>query len=132
MIHLTVHLVDEVKKGGPVHYRWMYSVERLLGYFKSFVGNKSEAEGSIAEGYIVEEALTLYSHYFKEIESRLNRPKRVNDEPRKNEASNKSSMFPQQGKHVGGFVTESLTHLEKTQDHRYVLLNYVVVKPFIV
>lgn len=28
MIHLTVHLVDEVKQGGPVHYRWMYFVER--------------------------------------------------------------------------------------------------------
>jgi len=28
MIHLTVHLVDEVKQGGPVHYRLMYFVER--------------------------------------------------------------------------------------------------------
>ena len=28
MVHLTVHLVDEVIQGGPVHYRWMYFVER--------------------------------------------------------------------------------------------------------
>ncbi|XP_049389030.1 uncharacterized protein LOC125853389 [Solanum stenotomum] len=96
MIHLTVYLVDEVKQGGPVHYRWMYFVERLLGHFKSLVRNKSQSEGSIAEGHKVEEVLTLYSRYFDEIESRLNRPKRVNDEPNHNEASGKSSIFPQQ------------------------------------
>ena len=28
MIHLIVHLVNEAKLGGPVHYRWMYSIER--------------------------------------------------------------------------------------------------------
>ncbi|KAH0734461.1 hypothetical protein KY285_010168 [Solanum tuberosum] len=100
MIHLTVHLVDEVKQGGPVHYRWMYFFERLLGHFKSLVRNKSQSEGSIAEGNKVEEVLTLYSHYFDEIESRLNRPKRVNYEPNHNEASGKSSMFPQQAKTI--------------------------------
>nr|XP_016486620.1 PREDICTED: uncharacterized protein LOC107806861 [Nicotiana tabacum] len=131
MVHLTVHLVDEVIQGGPVHYRWMYFVERLLGHFKSLVGNKSQPEGSIAEGYIVEEALTLYSRYFEGIESRLNRPKRVNDEPNHNEASEVSTMFPQQGKPIGGSTIEPLTLLEKTQAHRCVLLNCAAVKPFI-
>lgn len=28
MVHLMVHLVEEVKLGGPVHYRWMYPLER--------------------------------------------------------------------------------------------------------
>lgn len=28
MVHLTVHLATEVKLGGPVHYRWMYPIER--------------------------------------------------------------------------------------------------------
>lgn len=28
MVHLIVHLVDEAKLGGPVHYRWMYPFER--------------------------------------------------------------------------------------------------------
>nr|GMC94016.1 uncharacterized protein LOC109190818 [Ipomoea batatas] len=27
MVHLVVHLVDEVKLGGPVSYRWMYNIE---------------------------------------------------------------------------------------------------------
>ncbi|XP_061343726.1 uncharacterized protein LOC133289743 [Gastrolobium bilobum] len=29
MVHLIVHFVDEVKLGGPVHYRWMYPIERF-------------------------------------------------------------------------------------------------------
>ena len=28
MVHLTCHLVDEARLGGPVHYRWMYPIER--------------------------------------------------------------------------------------------------------
>ena len=28
MVHLIVHLVDEAKLGGPVHYQWMYPIER--------------------------------------------------------------------------------------------------------
>ena len=27
-VHLIVHLVEEAKMGGPVHYRWMYPIER--------------------------------------------------------------------------------------------------------
>jgi hypothetical protein len=30
MVHLMVHLVEEVKLGGPVHYRWMYPLERQV------------------------------------------------------------------------------------------------------
>ncbi|KAL2894401.1 polyprotein [Bienertia sinuspersici] len=30
MVHLVIHLVEEVKLGGPVHYRWMYPIERLV------------------------------------------------------------------------------------------------------
>lgn len=28
MVHLTVHLIEEAKLGGPVHYRYMYPIER--------------------------------------------------------------------------------------------------------
>jgi hypothetical protein len=28
MVHVIIHLVHECKLGGPVHYRWMYPVER--------------------------------------------------------------------------------------------------------
>ncbi|XP_070009781.1 uncharacterized protein [Nicotiana sylvestris] len=131
MVYLTIHLVDEVIQGGPVHYRWMYFVERLLSHFKSLVGNKAQPEGSIAEGYIVEEALTLCFRYLEGIESRINRPKHVNDELNHNKTSEISSLVPQQGKPIGGSTIFPLSPLEKTQAHRYVLLNYEAVKPFI-
>ena len=28
MVHLVVHLVEEVRLGGPVAFRWMYPIER--------------------------------------------------------------------------------------------------------
>ncbi|XP_009797930.1 uncharacterized protein [Nicotiana sylvestris] len=110
---------------------WWITSERLLGHFKSLIGNKAQQEGSIAEGYIVEEALTLFSRYFEDIESRVNRPKRVNNGPNLNEASEMSFIFPTQGKPIGGSETFTMTQLEKTQAHRYVLLNCAAVKPFI-
>ena len=33
MVHLIVHLVDQVKLGGPVHYRWMYPIERFASSY---------------------------------------------------------------------------------------------------
>ncbi|RYR67333.1 hypothetical protein Ahy_A03g013658 [Arachis hypogaea] len=35
MVHLTVHLVEEVRLSGPVHYRWMYPIERYLDNVES-------------------------------------------------------------------------------------------------
>ena len=28
MVHLVIHLATEAKIAGPVHYRWMYPIER--------------------------------------------------------------------------------------------------------
>ncbi|XP_057760779.1 uncharacterized protein LOC130981179 [Arachis stenosperma] len=63
MVHLTVHLVEEVRLGGPVQYRWMYPIERYLCRLKQFVRNRSQPEGSIAEGYLSEEILVFCSRY---------------------------------------------------------------------
>ncbi|XP_065855861.1 uncharacterized protein [Euphorbia lathyris] len=48
MVHLTIHLVAEARLGGPVHYRWMFPIERDLVRFKSNVRNRAHPEGSIA------------------------------------------------------------------------------------
>lgn len=61
MVHLPIHLCKEIEWGGPVHTRWMYDIERYLYKLKSYVRNRSRPEGSIAEGYIVEECLTFCS-----------------------------------------------------------------------
>ncbi|XP_068475194.1 uncharacterized protein [Phaseolus vulgaris] len=81
MVHLIVHLVEDAKLGGPAQYRWMYPIERYLGKLKSYVRNKAQPEGSIAESYMAEESLTFCSRYLNEIEIVFNRIRRVNDEP---------------------------------------------------
>ena len=81
MIHLIVHLVEEAKLGGPVQYRWMYPIERYLGKLKSYVRNRAQPEGSIAEGYMAEEILTFCSRYLDGIETVFNRLGRVDDHP---------------------------------------------------
>uniref|UniRef100_A0A2N9ESG6 DUF4216 domain-containing protein n=1 Tax=Fagus sylvatica TaxID=28930 RepID=A0A2N9ESG6_FAGSY len=50
MVHLLTHLATEAKIAGPVHYRWMYPIERYLARLKSHVRNKAHIEGSIAKG----------------------------------------------------------------------------------
>ncbi|XP_052197234.1 uncharacterized protein LOC127804414 [Diospyros lotus] len=87
MVHLVVHLVNELKLGGPVHYRWMYPIERYLGHLKSSVRNRAQPEGSIAEGYLTEECLTFCSRYLEGIETRFNQLGRVDDQMTNNESS---------------------------------------------
>ncbi|KAK7281307.1 hypothetical protein RIF29_09160 [Crotalaria pallida] len=130
MVHLTCHLVDEAKLGGPVQYRWMYPVERYLGHLKSLVRNKAQPEGSIAQGYLAEEVLTFCSQYLEGIETRINRPARVNDDTSAS-TSHPPSLFPPMGEAVGAFSTFELSTMEKIQAHRYVLLNCPAVKPYI-
>ncbi|XP_062076859.1 uncharacterized protein LOC133781794 [Humulus lupulus] len=89
MIHLAVHLPSEAKLGGPVHTRWMYPVERFLGFLKKLAKNKARPEGSIAEGYVANEALTFCSMYLHGIETRFNRPERNWD---LNEVRNTSTL----------------------------------------
>ncbi|KAH0764831.1 hypothetical protein KY285_000702 [Solanum tuberosum] len=95
MVHLSVHLVEEAKLGGPVHSRDMYPVERELGNFKPFVRIKSQLEGSIAKGHIAEETLTCFSQYMDDTETRFNRPRRVRDDPNYIQPSGMSTIFPQ-------------------------------------
>ncbi|WMV31114.1 hypothetical protein MTR67_024499 [Solanum verrucosum] len=41
MVHLPVHLAGEAQIGGPIHYRWMYPIERWLYFLKSLIGNRA-------------------------------------------------------------------------------------------
>nr|XP_025650886.1 uncharacterized protein LOC112747020 isoform X1 [Arachis hypogaea] len=132
MVHLMVHLVEEAQLGGPVHYRWMYPIERYLGHLKSYVRNKAQPEGSIAQGYLMEEILTFCSRYLENIETRWNRPRRVDDEPT-HEESNPwlDTLFPQVGKPLGVSSYFTLTATEKLQAHRHVLTNCSIVDNYL-
>ncbi|KAF3962526.1 hypothetical protein CMV_012969 [Castanea mollissima] len=83
----------------------MYPIERYLGRLKSYVRNRAAPEGSIAEGYIVEECLTFCSRYMEGVETIFNRPTRTIEES------------------TGVVSIVTLSNREWTQAHRYVLFN---------
>ncbi|XP_020262242.1 uncharacterized protein LOC109838190 [Asparagus officinalis] len=57
MVHVTQHLASEAIIAGPVSYRWMYPIERYLGFMKRLVRNRAHPEGSMAEGYVDKDVL---------------------------------------------------------------------------
>ena len=69
MVHLTVHLVEEVRLCGPVYLRWMYPFEREMKPIKGYVRNRYRPEGCIAECYIAEEALEFCTEYLSNCNS---------------------------------------------------------------
>ena len=80
----------------------MFTFHRYLGHIKSYVHNKAQPKGSIAERYISKECLTFCSRYLEGIETRFNRLRRVNDEPKDDECEELSTIFPKIGRPVGG------------------------------
>ncbi|XP_074351757.1 uncharacterized protein LOC141690898 [Apium graveolens] len=56
----------EIEYGGPVHQRWMYSIERYLGVLIRYIRNKSKPERSIAERYLADECLTFCSRFLND------------------------------------------------------------------
>ncbi|KAL4294523.1 hypothetical protein AHAS_Ahas18G0236600 [Arachis hypogaea] len=108
--------------GAPVHYQWMYPIERYLCRFKQYVRNRTQPEGSIAEEYLSEKILTFCSRYLDNVETRLNRPTRVDDRPNEAAPGEIASMFSEVGKAVGATSFFSLTATENLQAHRHVPL----------
>ncbi|MCO5568202.1 hypothetical protein L7F22_021898 [Adiantum nelumboides] len=62
-VHLLVHLVDEVEIVGTVHARWMLFLERFMKTLKGFVRQRARPEGSMAEGWMVQESCVFISEY---------------------------------------------------------------------
>ncbi|KAJ0949660.1 hypothetical protein HanRHA438_Chr01g0041051 [Helianthus annuus] len=79
MVHLVLHLPQEAILGGPVYMRWMYPFERYMKKLKGYLRNKARPEGSIAEGYVADEALTFCSMYLEGIQTKFNHPDRNAD-----------------------------------------------------
>ncbi|WVZ85684.1 LOW QUALITY PROTEIN: hypothetical protein U9M48_032579 [Paspalum notatum var. saurae] len=117
-VHLMVHLVEEVKLGGPIQYRWMYPMERFFVRLKALVKNRAHPEGSIAEGYCMEECMTFCSR-FVEGNTRFTRPAR-NPEPL--DKIKEMFLFDSAGEPIG--KATAVTQFDNqllAQAHRYVL-----------
>ena len=59
--------------------RLMYPIEHFLKKLKEYVRNRARPEGSIVEGYVVDESLSFCSMYFEGVENKFNRPNRNAD-----------------------------------------------------
>jgi len=133
MIHLPIHLANEVRLGGPVQNRWMYPPERYMCTLKSYVRNRNYPEGSIAEAYLVEECLTLCSRYLHGgVKTRFNRRPRNNDEYDSINAQS-SSLFPNTGCPLGAKKSDPivLDDMSLNQAHIYLLNNCDEVQEYI-
>ena len=67
MIHLLVHLVKEIGILGPIFLHNMFPFERYFTVLKKYVHNQARPEGSIAKGYVTEEAIEFYVDYLEEL-----------------------------------------------------------------
>jgi hypothetical protein len=134
MVHLPIHLVHEVRLGGPVQFRWMYPIERYLCKLKSYVRNRAHPEGSIAEGYLAEEALTFCSRYLhKNVETRLNRSSRNYDNSDSCEVVS-NDYFSSIGRPLGGKQNGKLFSIDsrsKAIAHRYIMFNIDDIQAYI-
>ncbi|XP_042465731.1 uncharacterized protein LOC122048202 [Zingiber officinale] len=130
MVHLTIHLATEVQLAGPVHYRWMYPIERYLGTLKSYVRNRSRPEGSIAEGYLAEECLTFCSLYLADyVETRFNQSSRNDDI--NIDFTFALDVFNYSGHALGKVIATKFDIEILKKAHQYVLFNCHHVQSFI-
>ena len=130
MMHLLVHLAEEARIGGPVCYRWMYLVERYLCMLKGYVRNKAQPEGSIAEGYIVEECMTFCSRFLEDIDMKLNRPK-CHETSAANESPSGLNVFQTIDYSQKGCKVETIPSLELKQMRHYIITNCDKAAPWI-
>ena len=62
-MHLLVHVVDKVALAGTVHSRWMFFLEQFMKTLKGFVRQRARPEGSMAEGWLVQESLVFITEF---------------------------------------------------------------------
>jgi hypothetical protein len=57
MVHLLVHIVDDIVHLGPPFLHNMMAFERMNGVIKGYVRNRARPDGSIAQGFLTKECI---------------------------------------------------------------------------
>ena len=81
MVHLCIHLVEELFICGPIHVRWMYPFERYYKTLKGYVRNHAKPEGCMAKAYEISEACGFASEYLHAGDSSFKRVWDDEEEP---------------------------------------------------
>jgi len=97
---------------------------------KCYVRNRNQPEGSIAEGYIVEESIIICSRYLPgNVKGYDRMVKNYEDDHIKTYSG--LSVFERKGSPLLRDASRNLEELERKQAHLYVLRNCEEVQPFL-
>jgi hypothetical protein len=64
--HLMIHLMNQIFTLAPLYLHSMFPYERFLTVWKAYMRNHAHPEGSIMEGYTIEEVVECCVDYVKE------------------------------------------------------------------
>ena len=73
MTHLPLHLVQQLFTCSPVHCRWIYPIEQYMKTLKDYVRTFAHPEGSIAEGYRMDDTLGFCTEYMRQYQGTVHR-----------------------------------------------------------
>jgi hypothetical protein len=118
MMHLLVHVVEEIRILGPVFLHNMFPFQRFMGVLKKYVCNRARLEGSISKGYGTEEAIEFCVDFVPDLKS-IGVPK-----------SRYEGRLTGKGT-LGRKATVCMDGHSFTQAHYTVLHNYTVVASYI-
>ena len=91
------------------------------------VRTRSHPEGSIAEGYVLDESITFCSRYLHGCQTRF---ARRDDEDENNNNARDMSYLTRVGHPLLSSSMIELDHISWIQAHRYVLVNYEHIAPY--
>ena len=63
MVHLLVHVLDDIIDLGSTYLHNMMAFERMNGVIKGFVHNRAHPDGSIVQGFLAEECISFCTNY---------------------------------------------------------------------
>ena len=63
MVHLLVHIMEDIIQLGSTFLHSMMPFERMNGVIKGYIRNMSRPQGSIAKGFLTEECISYYMNY---------------------------------------------------------------------
>ena len=63
LLHLLIHLVDQIRALGLMYLHQMFPFERLMKIFRRYVRSRFRPEGGMVEGSSIEEAIEFCTYY---------------------------------------------------------------------
>ncbi|KAH6763042.1 S-adenosylmethionine carrier 1 [Perilla frutescens var. hirtella] len=109
---------------------WLTKDAKMKVKLKQLIRNMARPEGSIAEGYIAKECMTLCSRYLKSIQTKFNMVGRTCDDTY-DKSQGQISVFSQRGRALGAGLNHLLSDVEWEKAHIYILKNCDEIQPFL-